>query len=204
MPPTAEEILEDFFSLDITESDLKHAYDPAKAREYYLRTRELKGRRKSAVELTTSMKTKTVTESSPSAKAKALATKKAKRLRGIAEDRVGALETRFEKLNKVLAELVKQAKARSGIDDNNDSKSSSSKSSGSDQKDRKPLTASQKRDAAKKAKEAREKDGDPSLAAQAKALEAKIENVRERIAKIKAEIAESDKKSKAKTASKGR
>ena len=186
--PNAEEFVQELLGSGIS---LSHAYDAAKAREYYLRNRELKGRKKGVAQ-TPAQRAAAAAAAQKAKRAKALAEHKA------AEARVAELKARLAKLDKLLKELVKQAKARSGID------SKAKPTSKTPDKKAKPLTAAQKRDAAKRAKANREKDGDQSLSAEAKELEAKIKKVRERIAKMRAQIAAAKKKSKSKTARNGR
>lgn len=205
MSPDVEEFLYSLFNSDSAEDILKHEYDPAKAREYYLRTRKLKGRHK-GVEKPSSPRSSKPVLTAAQVRAKKAANNE--RLKKIAEARVNRLKARLAKLEKVLDELVKQAKARSGID------SKSKTTPKADPKNAKPLTVAQKREAAKRAKERRDKEGDPSLSAQAKELDAKIKKVRERISKMRAQIAaskkriqakaKSDAKTKSKTASNGR
>lgn len=186
--PDVDSFVEVILSYDGPLGELKHEYDPAKAKEYYLRTRELKGRKKGSVLPPSSKRVATVRPMVKSRKSNAAEIKKA------AEARVAALKGRLDKLEKVLDELTKQAKARSGVN------SGGKAPAKTNPKDSKPQTAAQKRDAAKKAKEYRDKndkDGDPSLAAEAKQLDAKIKKVRERIAKMKAQIANAKKKTQA-------
>jgi hypothetical protein len=182
-----EEFLDFLLQEDIYLDEFRHAYDPVKAREYYLRTRQLKGRKKGVV--------KTSSRSSAAARAA-----KAKRLKAAAEARVFALKIRLQKLEDLLDKLTKEAKARSGV--KTDSKSTSGSGSSSST-DRKPLTAAQKREAAKKQAERREKERDQSLSSEAKTLEAKIERARERIENIRVRIAIAQ-RSTAKTTQNGR
>lgn len=176
--------------------EMLHVYDPAKAREYYLRTRKLKGRRSAAVEPTGGSNSKSVVPLT-SVKNPAARSSRAKQRREEAQARVAALSARLDRLEKVLAELVKQAKARSGVETKETStdKSSSKESSS---KDTKPKTAAQKKADAQRAKEYREKNPEKKTSSEAQEIEAKIANVREKIAKMKAEIASAKKKAAAK------
>ena len=155
---------------------LLHArdYDPVARREYYLKTRKLKGRRvgagKTAVARHPSSGTASVKRPSPTAKISAKERRKA------IEARVAALQARLDKLKKVLEELVRQAKLRSGVE-------TPKKDTPSDKPEK--LTNKEKADAAERAKEFREKNKDPSLSAQAKALESKIKSVQARIKQMK-------------------
>jgi hypothetical protein len=189
-PTDLDEFLQGLGVMDRPIDTLLHEYDPAKAREYYLRTRELKGRAVAAGKAA-SKASKSITVK-PTVKAKT--SSDSDRLKKIAEQRVAALKTRLDKLEKLISELVKQAKARTGADaPSSDASGSKSSTGAKSSSDRKPLTAAQKREAAKKAKERREKDGDQSLSAQAKALDDKIEKAQDRIKKLKAQIAEARK-----------
>ncbi len=191
------EILEDNPTLD-----LQHAYDPVRAREYYLKTRKLKGRRKGTEKLPVG-RVLSDAENKVERKralARRIAAKKArnKKLKEEAEARVLQLQARLDKLKDILAELTKQAKARSGIETKSTSKEKAENKKANE--DRKPATAAEKKEAAKRAKEAadKKKDGDPSLSDQAKELDAKIAKVRESIAKMKEQIADAKKKASAK------
>jgi len=166
-------------------------YDPAKAREYYLRTRELKGRKKGSAP--------------PPAKgrpaAKATVTKlSTKQKAATTQAKIAALKKRLETLRDALAELVAAAKKRSGVDPK-DTKGGKGSGSTSTSK----LTPKQKKQAAARSKEYYEKHKDKTPDEQIKALEAQIKSIK---ARIKAAIADAKKKpakkSKSKTASKGR
>ena len=148
--------------------DLVHAYDAAKRREYYLRTRKLKGR------------TKTVKPKPPK---KTRAQRQAERRRKLEAD-VAALKGRLAKLQAVLAELTKAAKARSGVKDKaTPQKSTSTAKKTTAQK----LTPAQKTKAAKAAEEYRKKNPDKALSEDIKSLNAKIKTIQERIAKMRNE-----------------
>lgn len=187
------------------EDVLAHAgtYDPAKARAYYLRTRELKGRRRGMTKTTTSTRDR----SGPSPPAKKTPTQR----RGEAETRVAELEARLERLRDVLEELVEAAKKRSGVDTKpNKSEKSSDNSKTNESKKGEKLSVSEKKEAAKRSQEYRDKN--PSLNNQARELSSSIEDVQEQIrdarARLKGSIDKARKKSQgptqSKTASKGR
>lgn len=182
--PSAEEFLDDFFSVEIP---IEHAYDPVKAREYYLRTRELKGRTKGS-ELATvkrSASVQTPAQMAAARKAAALKHRKAQ------EAKVAQLKARLEKLKKILKKLVEEAKKRSGVD----SKPSTSPASASAKaKADKPLTAKEKADAAKKAKEYRDKNKNQTPDQEAKAIQQQIDAALKRIAKMRKQISDSKKK----------
>lgn len=149
--------------------DLVHDYDAAKRREYYLRTRKLKGRTKTAPK--------------PKAPKKTRAQRQAERRRKL-EAQVAALKGRLEKLQAVLAELTKAAKARSGVKEKSDPKKATSTSKKTAEK---KLTPVQKAKAAKAAEEYRKKNPDKALADDIKSLNAKIKTIQERIAKMRQE-----------------
>lgn len=155
--------------------DLEHAYDPAKRREYYLKTRKLKGR-------TAAIRT---SKSRPTAKpkppTKTRAQRQAERRRKL-EAEVNALKARLEKLRDALAELTKQAKARSGVEpaDSSASKKTTAKKSTAPKQ-----TAAQKAKAAKQSKEYYEKHKDEILADEVKSLKGKIKTIQERIEKMR-------------------
>jgi hypothetical protein len=152
------------------EDTLQHAYDAAKRREYYLRTRKLKGRKKADPAIAAARR----------AAAKAAKVAKHKAM----EAKVNALKARLEQLKKVLAEMVKAAQARSG--GGSASKLSSAVSSAA-----KPEKKTAKQEAAAKKsaeKYAKKHENDPkaSLSTQAKNLTAKIATIEKRIAKLRA------------------
>jgi len=159
------------------------SYDPAKAREYYLRTRKLKGRKKGAVEEATGRLSSGTPGSNKPTKPK-LSTKAA------TEARVAAQKARIERLRKILDSLIKQAKARSGVKDEPSSPSSSkdSKNSKDSAKDRKPLTAKQKREAAKRSAEAYAKELTKSPSKKASEQHDEIVQLEEKIKAIRKQL----------------
>lgn len=176
---------------EVDDSDLLHArpYDPQKAREYYLRTRHLKGRQKGTVRrpssgLKTGKPTITKTHHSGSAKAAASSNR-------------AALESRLDHLRDVLAELVDAAKKRSGVDTKPAKKTATKK----EPEKKSKLTAAEK---AKKAKAEREKykKNPPTPQDSIPELQAKIADIRKQIE----QAIENNrrKKSTSKTAAKGR
>lgn len=151
--------------------DLAHisAYDAQKRREYYLRTRKLKGRKHGAAK--------------PVAPHKTRAQRQAERRKKQAAQ-IAALKGRLQKLRDVLAAEVKKAQARSGVDTTkakpaSKSSTSAQKSSGKPEK----LTAAQKAKKAKEDKKRREAMDTPE--AQIKSLNEKIKTIQERIAKMR-------------------
>lgn len=194
------------------DSALLHAkyYDPAKARAYYLRTRQLKGRGGPSVsggqvgQSRSRAGVVAVRGASNEARRNELAAQKA------------ALNKRLDRLKKVLEELVNAAKARSGVKDKSDSDTDPKETAAKNESKKKgtPLTAKQKREKADKARKEYEKTkgSGPSqdiavLQAQVQDIRAKIETAikqaREKSAAGAQEVATSA-QSKPKTASKGR
>jgi len=164
---------------------LLHAqpYDPVARREYYLRTRKLKGRRVGS--------DRTSIARHPSAKKAAVKKpvrpalkNNAKERRKAIEARIAALEVRLDKLRKVLAQLVEQAKARSGVEPKKDPKTA----------DDKPNTTKEKADAAKRSKDYYDKNKKEILSDKEKALQEKIKSVSAKIKKMRAELAAAKKK----------
>lgn len=203
MPSPSKAFVEDLRLEELSLGEMYHIYDPVKAHDYYMRTRKLKGRRRGSAQVT-SLHTRSGTRTVGTArKAKAAKREANERRRKEAEARVAQLKVRFDKLRKVLAELVEQAKKRSGVEAQ--PKTSTSSKSSSDT-DRKPRTASEKREDAKRSKEYREKNpvktvdaSKTGANAQAKQLEAKIKRVREQIDKMRAEIASAQEQTKTKS-----
>lgn len=147
--------------------DLQHAYDSAKRREYYLRTRKLKGRKPGV---------------KPAPKPKPTRAQRQAARRKKLEAQVEALKGRLEKLRAALKILTEQAQARSGIKPDSSKKKTSSTTKKTDSK---KLTTAQKAKAAKASAEYREKNPDKVLAEEVKSLNAKIKTIQERIAKMR-------------------
>lgn len=170
----------------------KAAYDPVKAREYYLRTRHLKGRK-------AGVKVKPTSRGRPKAvKVKAKARKPSREELKAQKE---ALQKRLDHLRDVLAELVKSAKARSGVEDKSSDSSKEKASKNETPKKESKLTEKQKHEKAEKAREAYKKD---HLSKDVKALEQKIKDIREKIESAIEDAKNKSSKSKPKTASKGR
>lgn len=183
------------------DSALLHSryYDPAKARAYYLRTRQLKGRQPGSYQPPSQSHTPAVKALSPNAK---------KARREELERQKKALENRLDRLKDILASKVKAAKARSGVVDkptSTDTKETPEDKANKNQDTKKdtPLTTKQKNDKAKKAHEQYVKDH-PSLPQELQALQRQIVDIR---AKIKAAVQDAQRKaamSNSQTAVKGR
>lgn len=180
--PSSEELGEEFVLRHIYDPQ---GYDPARAHEYYLRTRHLKGRRVSAARPTHSRTSKGVLQGN-----KHVGPKKtpAQHKREI-EAKTIALKGRLEMLKKVLAQLVAEAKKRSGVktpEKKAKPKTSTTTKKAPEQK----LTTQEKAKKAKEAKIAYEKNKSPEqqlqeVAAQVKAMEEKIAVTRAEIAAMR-------------------
>ena len=158
-------------------------YDPAKAHEYYLRTRELKGRKPASAKATSAPKSR---GRQPIPVKKPKVSKAAVRAAARHRELV-ALKARLEKLQALLRELVQQAKARSGVDSN---KKSTSSRDANDDSDNKKLSPAEKRKAAKAAHDRYEKDKKTESKPDTRAdLKRKIKNVRAQIKKMREKLA---------------
>lgn len=191
----------DFTLGEAREISLLHEYDPVKAREYYLRNRVLKGRKKAAPEEPVGRigSAVSITARPPAKKKPSLAAKR-RRQRKEAEARVAALKVRLDRLRDILQELVKAAKARSGVDVE-ESKSPAQKQK--DAKGKSPQTAAQKRDYAKRAKEKYDKEHQ-STSKQAEELNKQIQAVEEKIRQARADLKEAIARGKKQTAPKNK
>lgn len=168
-------------------------YDKAKAHEYYLRNRQLKGRRRGGVvpPRGTPQTLRLINKHTP---------KKAH----AHEAEVAALKARLEKLRDLLAKLVEDAKKRSGVDSPKKSTTKKSASGSGGGKDSKtsPLTAKQKREASARAKKSYEKNKDKNKQSPSNEIEELQKKIADIRAKIKDAIERAHKQSKSKTAGK--
>lgn len=167
------------------ESSLVHAYDAAKRREYYLRTRKLKGRKKGV---------------DPEIRRRAAAAKKAATKKAL-QAKVAALQARLDTLREVMKKLVAQAQAKSGggsaLSKAIESKAADSKG-GSEKKTAKQEAAAKK--ASEKYAKTHKNEKDQPLSQQAKNLSEKIKTIEGKIAKLRAKNAAGASKASAKTA----
>lgn len=177
--------------------NLLHAdrvYDPQKAREYYLRTRKLKGRRPTTASIESpgrgGRRIQTIRpQGSPSVRPAGKGNSRQAELKAQKE----ALEKRLDRLKEVLREAVAAAKARSGGDPNKSSSESEKDKAPETPKDKadrnkeqkkdKPESPAQKKERAKKAKEAYEKENPGSLSQDVEILQAQVRDIREKIQK---------------------
>lgn len=183
----------------IDDSGLFHGtYDPVKAREYYLRTRKLKGRRPTTA-------TRTVAGRGGRRSTKALSGRSGKPNRADTKSRraellaqKAALEKRLDRLREVLEQKVAAAKTRSGVKKpkKEDAKDTAPETKADtadrnkDQKDRTPLTAKQKTDKARKAKEEYEKEHPTSLSDDVAILREQVKDIQAKIQKTVADARE--------------
>jgi len=152
-------------------------YDPVKAHEYYLRTRKLKGRRIG------SQVVKTGRNTSHRIPKHTIVQPVNPKVRAITHQMMvlqGAL-TELRKALKVLIEKEKQAAAT------HKKKSTASSEDKKKQEDRKPLTATQKKDAAERAKKSYEKNKKPHVQTREE-IRAKIKEIETKLVKLKADL----------------
>lgn len=160
---------------------LAHVYDPVKAREYYLRTRELKGRKKGSKEDPGGRVEIGKVGTAPKVAPKPTDTK-----------RKQELLARLNRLKEVLDSMqarVDAAKARSGITTPTKKDETEKKSSEPDKAPKKQ-SAADKRKEAKAAKERYEKNKTAETAKGAQAVQDEIEKVQKQIAEARQELAE--------------
>lgn len=174
-------------------------YDRQKAHEYYMRRRHLKGRQKGSGQQ----------PSGRQAGVHHTPKKSAKQLRKEADARVAALEKRLDRLREVLRELVKQAKAKSGVETKSTTPTKKAAASGGGSKKTEHLTAKQKKDAAERSAEYRKNHPEKKAPEKdVKELRSDIEEVQAKIKKIRAELQAASKQarshSQTQTAPKGR
>lgn len=184
---------------------LRHGEEPynaAKAREYYLRNRKLKGRRPAGVEVSvgrigsksespaeiTRRKEKQNWRVKPTSK---MSSKEIK-------TRTAELKSRLEGLRKTLALLVKQAKARSGVVEKTPEEKAKEKATAT--KKQSNLTPQEKAKAAKASKEAYDKEQKKSGPNEMEDLKKKINEVCDKLTKVRAEIALAKQKTQKKNA----
>ncbi len=163
----------------MAENSLSHVYDPVKRREYYLRNRNLKGRKRGSAPV-----------AKPRVKSRA---EIAKERHAQLTEQVQALTTRLEKLQAALKILVDQAKKRSGVKTTTPpAKKAASQQKSSDKKPQKLTAAQKKAKAEAEAKSRREqaiKDGtatNSDLSEEVKSLNERIQTIKARIEKMHA------------------
>lgn len=167
------------------EAALEHAkvYDPVKAREYYLRTRHLKGRRPAA---------QVASIGRPAVRGASNAEMRQSRRKKLEAEKA-KLEKRIEELKNALESLVRQAKRRAGVSAEEDHQKDPKEQADRNTRDKKdkPLTEKQKADKRKAAKEQYEKEKGMTLSREVEALRQQASDIR---AKLEAAIADANKR----------
>lgn len=166
---------------------LAHAqrpYDPQKAHEYYLRVRELRGRKKGTDFPDVKLPKSAIAKADPHKMTAA-------QRREQAHARVVAIQARLDRLKEVLAQLTEQAQTRSGVKDNSAEKAKKEEPAKqkTDTKE-KPKTAQQKKEDAKNARDKYQKEHQ-SPSQQEKALRAEVKDVQAKIHEIRDQLKES-------------
>lgn len=181
----------------IDDSALFHGtYDPAKAREYYLRTRKLKGRKPGTIKApdpsTTGRRPAPATTFAPGKPNRS----NTKSRRAELEAQKVALEKRLDRLKEVLRKLVEEAKSRSGADKPESDSKDKAPETQTDKADRnadeksKKLTSKQKSEKAEAAKEAYEKENPNSLSQDVEVLALQVKDIQAKIQKAVADARE--------------
>lgn len=183
----------------ILEDGLKHEYDPQKAHEYYLRTRDLKGRSRgmdgdgSTSRMPAAQPAKSTPRKSSTAKVstprkvapKETIEQRRARIKAATEQ----LKAKLEQLREVLRQLVNEAKVRSGGEETKNGGSTQPETaSGKPKTD--DLTPAEKAEQAKKAHDYYEKHKQETPEESITALQEKIAKVEERIRELRAKIAQ--------------
>lgn len=166
---------------------LRHAqvpYDPQRAHEYYLRTRELKGRKKGSKLPDVKLPKSAIAKADPHKMTAA-------QRREQAHARVVAIQARLDRLKEVLAQLVEQAQSRSGAKPSSAEKAKATEPAKQTTNTKeKPKTAQQKKEDAKTARERYQKERQ-SPAQQEEALRAQVKDVENRIHEIRQQLKDS-------------
>lgn len=163
----------------------RRVYDPVKAKEYYERTKVLKGRRRAASQPSPpGPGGRPTVQSNSSGRAPNRANTKSRRAQ--LEAQRARLEKRLSRAREVLAQLVEEAQSRSGVEKSSAEKASakteSSKEKSSTKKSsEKPATASEKAKKAKAAREAYEKENPNSLSRDVEILKEQIKDIEKKI-----------------------
>ena len=172
----------------IDDSVLLHSakkYDPVKAREYYLRTRKLKGRATGSKVAQASPRQPAAAPAQSGPRANRVDTKSR---RAELQAQQAALRKRLERLREVLDNLVNEAQSRSGVKKpEQDVKDAAPETQvdkadrNADQKSRKPLSSKQKSDKARQAKEAYEKEHPNTLSTDVAILKEQVKDIQAKI-----------------------
>lgn len=176
---TVEDFLEELF----------HIYDAEKAHEYYLRTRQLKGREPGADIATTVQKpssVKTTVKKPGASPMKAQPVKMTpEQRRAQISAQVEALRAKLAQLKEVLAQLVEEAKARSGVEPEPEVESKATRTPGTSTR---KLTPQQQADAAQRAKEWREANPEKAMDQEAAKLDKQIKNIQDKITQMREKL----------------
>lgn len=170
------------------------SYDPAKAHAYYIANRKLKGRARNGTLPSATSNRSGQGDQGGTTGGTSNGVLRPSRKSDL-EKRVEDLRAKAEQLRSLIQQRVKEAKKRAGVDVDKEeeaqssSKTSKSKETGKESATKdsksKPLTEKQKSDKRKASKEQYEKENGTSLAREAQALRNTIENLQERLHKLK-------------------
>lgn len=170
------------------EQELMHAsvYDPVKAHQYYLRRRQLKGRRPGAGDDISSRSGGRGDQGGTGGTSNSVLRKSREQH---LDAQIEELRGKVDRLRELIRARVDKAKERAGVDTSKeDKKTSTTKEKDSSKKEKdskdKPLTEKQKADKRKASKEQYEKENGTSKAREVQALQNTIENLREKLAKL--------------------
>lgn len=175
---------------EVIASCIKHyveeGYDPAERRARYLRERQLMGRKPGLVKKNPTSSSKTFKKIDAKTPVKKPIPKKdpAQRRKEV-EAKIEELKSRLARLRELLAELVQQAKVRSGVDEIETATKQPSGKAPSSSK----LTEKQKADKAKAQQEYYEKNKDKLLDQQVTTLGAQIQSVAQKINDMRVKLA---------------
>lgn len=166
-------------------------YDPVKAHEYYLRTRELQGRVAGSLDETTSNRAASISSNTaqPITSKAPLQDNSSRQIRDEAHMKLLALKDKLAQLRKILTQLTKEAKARST---KTSATSAPDPASSQNSATKKELTPQQKDKAAKAAKDYYEKhknDLEPAVEKQISDAETKIKEIQAKIEKLQKQLA---------------
>lgn len=177
----SEEFLEDFLM------HYNPGYDPAKAREYYLRTRKLKGRAKGEA-----AQPKGRTSSARSAGGLSPAQRAAAKSKET-KARVAGIRKSLDKLSNHLDKLLEERRKKGNTSSDSSKKESAkdtSKEKSSDKEPAEKLSAAEKAKKAKKARDEYEKKPKEPSEKTAEELDAEIAKVRARLRSLRASLRE--------------
>lgn len=195
---TLEEILQEHGGTRLRHFYDPSEYDPQAAHDYYERHKKLKGRQPGAQKSSGGRRHSRASgliNKHGHAKVKA---KSPEQRRKEIEARVASLKAKLARLSQILQKLVKEAKQRSGVDTSTDTSTKDTSTT----KDTGPskLTPQERKKAAERSKEYRDKHKD-TPEEQAAQLEQKIAEVTQKIKDLRAQLAEARAKTQPRTSS---